>query len=80
MAGFSPIPYKLFTVSAGALSLAIIPFTAASFVGRGLRFFLVAGLISWLGPRVEPTLRRYVEWIGWIMVALLLALMIWFQL
>jgi len=42
-AGFSPIPYKLFTISAGLLSMAFVPFIIASAIGRGLRFFLVSG-------------------------------------
>ncbi|MCW8832956.1 MAG: DedA family protein, partial [Colwellia sp.] len=49
IAGFSPIPYKLFTVSAGFLQMAFLPFLLASAVGRGMRFFLVAGLIQWGG-------------------------------
>ena len=39
IAGFSPIPYKVFTIAAGALSMMFLPFVAASLVGRGLRFF-----------------------------------------
>ncbi len=80
VAGFSPIPYKLFTISAGALSMAIVPFLLASFVGRGARFFLVASLIAWLGPKVEPTVRRYIEWLGWGTVALLALAILWLQL
>jgi membrane protein YqaA with SNARE-associated domain len=80
VAGFSPIPYKLFTLSAGALAMAFVPFLLASFVGRGARFFLVALLVSWLGPRVEPTVRRYIEWLGWATVALLLVAVLWYQL
>lgn len=71
VAGFSPIPYKLFTVTAGALSLALLPFLLASFVGRGLRFFLEAVLIITLGPSMIPIVRRYIEWFGWILVILL---------
>lgn len=70
-AGFSPIPYKIFTISAGAMAMPLAPFVLASLVGRGARFFLVAGLIFWGGPRVELMLRRYVEWLGWLVVALL---------
>ncbi len=70
-AGFSPIPYKIFTISAGAMAMPLAPFVLASLVGRGARFFLVAGLIYWGGPRVETVLRRYVEWLGWLVVALL---------
>ena len=79
VAGFSPIPYKLFTISAGALSLAILPFIVASFIGRGARFFLVAILLAWLGPKVEPTIRKYIEAIGWGFVVLLVLLIGWYQ-
>jgi membrane protein YqaA with SNARE-associated domain len=79
VAGFSPIPYKLFTITAGALSLAIVPFLVASIIGRGARFFLVAIILVWLGPRIQPLLRKYMEWIGWAMVILLLGLIVWYQ-
>lgn len=71
-AGFSPIPYKVFTVAAGALSMALWPFTLASLVGRGARFFLVAGLMAWGGVRMESVLRRYIDRIGWATVALII--------
>ena len=70
IAGFSPIPYKVFTIAAGALSMAFLPFTLASLVGRGSRFFLVSLLLSWGGERLESTLRVYMDRIGWGMVAL----------
>ena len=70
IAGFSPIPYKVFTISAGALSMSFIPFVLASAVGRGGRFFLVAGLLAWGGEAMEARIRHYVEWIGWSLVAL----------
>ena len=69
-AGFSPIPYKIFTIAAGAMSMIILPFIVASFVGRGARFFLVAGLIYWGGQRFEQNLRRYVDILGWLFVGL----------
>jgi membrane protein YqaA with SNARE-associated domain len=72
-AGFSPIPYKIFTIAAGALGMPFIPFLLASLLGRASRFFLVAGLLYWGGPRVEQTLRRYVEILGWLFVAVLVA-------
>ncbi|RFA28266.1 hypothetical protein CAI21_13185 [Alkalilimnicola ehrlichii] len=71
VAGFSPIPYKVFTIAAGAASLALVPFIIASFIGRGARFFLVALLVSWGGPKMEPWIRTYIERIGWATVALL---------
>lgn len=70
IAGFSPIPYKVFTISAGALAMSFVPFVLASAVGRGARFFLVAALLSWGGAAMEDRIRLYVERIGWILVAL----------
>lgn len=70
LAGFSPIPYKVFTISAGALSMAFLPFVVASAIGRGARFFLVAGLLAWGGASMEARIRLYVERIGWALVGL----------
>ena len=72
LAGFSPIPYKLFTVSAGFLQMAFLPFLLVSAVGRGLRFFLVAGLIKWGGKTMEAKLRQYIDIFGWGIVALII--------
>ncbi|MFD2168051.1 YqaA family protein [Thalassotalea euphylliae] len=71
LAGFSPIPYKVFTLSAGFLNMMFLPFLLASFVGRGMRFFLVAGLVKWGGARMEQKLRQWVDIIGWGLVALI---------
>jgi membrane protein YqaA with SNARE-associated domain len=77
-AGFTPIPYKIFTISAGAAQMALLPFLLGSLVGRGGRFFLVAALVRALGPRIEPQLRRYVDAIGWAVLMLLaLGLLVW---
>lgn len=71
LAGFSPIPYKVFTISAGAVSMPFLPFVLASMIGRGGRFFLVAGLLAWGGEKMEQTIRRYVDILGWLMVVLI---------
>lgn len=73
IAGFSPIPYKVFTIAAGVASMALLPFIAASLIGRGARFFLVAGLMKLGGPRMEAVLQRYVEWLGWAAVVIVIA-------
>jgi len=70
VAGFSPIPYKVFTLAAGALSMAVLPFALASIIGRGARFFMVAGLMAWGGARMEAMLHRYINRLGWATVAL----------
>lgn len=72
-AGFSPIPYKIFTISAGALAMNLPLFGLASLVGRGSRFYLVAMLVAWGGPPMEARLKRYVDVIGWALVVLLVA-------
>ncbi len=74
LAGFSPIPYKIITITAGVTGMAFLPFVLASLIGRGLRFYLVAGLIHWGGERMESALRRHVEWLGWLLVVAAVAL------
>ncbi|MDH5300092.1 MAG: DedA family protein [Gammaproteobacteria bacterium] len=69
IAGVSPIPYKVFTIAAGVAGMALVPFLLASLIGRGLRFFAVALVIRWGGERMETTLRHYIEYIGWLLVA-----------
>lgn len=65
LAGFTPLPFKLFTIAGGALALPLLPFLAGSFIGRGARFGLVAAVAGMLGPRVEPWVKRWIEWLGW---------------
>lgn len=65
LAGFSPIPYKVFTITAGVISMSFVPFVLASLIGRGGRFYLVAGLMSWGGKPMEEKLHRYMDVIGW---------------
>jgi membrane protein YqaA with SNARE-associated domain len=73
IAGFSPVPYKIFTIGAGTVSLALFPFVMASLFGRGARFFLVAGLVYAGGEKMEQMLRRYIDILGWVVVVLLVA-------
>lgn len=70
VAGFSPIPYKVFTITAGVISMAVAPFLVASLIGRGARFFLVATLMVWGGESIESALHKYIDRIGWLAVAL----------
>ena len=71
VAGFSPVPYKIFTIAAGVLNLAILPFVLASIIGRGARFYLLAWSLAKFGPAIEPKLVRFIEYIGWAIVAVL---------
>lgn len=79
IAGFSPVPYKLFTVTSGLLSMALLPFVLASAVGRGARFFLVAGLIYWGGEPFAAFIEKRVNIIGWTAVAAIVVLLVALQ-
>ncbi|RCU51876.1 MULTISPECIES: YqaA family protein [Corallincola] len=68
LAGFSPIPYKVFTVSAGMLQMVFFPFVLASICGRGMRFFLVSALMRWGGAKMEAKLRDNIDLMGWLTV------------
>ena len=80
IAGFSPVPYKLFTLSAGALGLAFLPILGASFIGRGLRFYLVAWCLAKFGPSIEKKLIASIEQLGWAVVILLVLIIGYYQL
>ncbi|PBS13972.1 hypothetical protein CMZ82_00335 [Lysobacteraceae bacterium NML93-0792] len=80
LAGFTPIPYKVFTIASGSFGVGLLPFVVGSLLGRGARFFLVAGLMAWGGPRFEPVLKRYIEWLGWLMVGLVVIGLVWMEL
>ena len=79
VAGFSPIPYKVFTITAGVISMSFLPFVLASVIGRGARFFLVAGLMAWGGPAMEERLHRYMDWIGWGLVVLVAVAVLFYR-
>lgn len=75
LAGFSPIPYKLFTVTSGLMGMAVVPFVLASAVGRGARFYLVAGLIHWGGEPFAAFIEKRVNAIGWTVVIAVVVLL-----
>ncbi len=73
LAGFTPIPYKVFTIASGVAGMALIPFVIGSTIGRGARFFLVASLMYWGGERLEKQLFNWIDRIGWATIALVAA-------
>lgn len=79
-AGFTPIPYKVFTVAAGAAHMALLPFIAGSVIGRGGRFFLVAALVRFGGAPIERHIRRYIDGLGWATLVLLVIAYLWWKL
>jgi membrane protein YqaA with SNARE-associated domain len=58
-AGFTPIPYKVFTISAGAFDINLAMFAIASLVSRGARFFLIGWLIWKYGSRIKLFIEKY---------------------
>lgn len=73
IAGFLPIPYKVFTIAAGALSMALIPFILASIIGRAGRFYLVTGIIILGGEKLERLLHKYMDWMAWFVIVAAIA-------
>lgn len=59
LAGFSPIPYKIFTIASGVLGMALGPFILASAVSRSARFFLVAILLAKFGEPMKEKIDRH---------------------
>lgn len=76
IAGFTPIPYKVFTISAGFFKMSFIPFLTASLISRSLRFFLVAGLIGFLykkhGNKIQEFIDKYFNYLAIAFVLLLI--------
>jgi len=72
VAGFTPIPYKVFTLSSGAFHISFPVFLIASVLSRGARFFLVAGLIYAFGPGIQGFIDRYFDKLIWLFLALLI--------
>ena len=68
IASFTPIPFKVFTITAGVMNMAFWPFLLTALVGRGLRFFLVAGLMVLGGEKMEAKLSKYIDVLGWLTI------------
>jgi len=72
MAGVTPFPYKVITILSGLTGLDIVVFTIASVLARGLRFFLVAGLLWYFGDPIRRFIEKYLNWLAVAFVVLLL--------
>ena len=59
VAGFTPIPFKIFTIAAGLFEINLITFVVVVVLSRGARFFLLGGLIWWFGPSIQNFVDRY---------------------
>lgn len=74
------IPMKFVTWAAGIVGIPIVPFLACMALGRGKRVYLIAGVIRAGGKRAEEALHKYIEWVGWAILALLAAGLLWWWL
>lgn len=72
IAGLTPIPYKIFTISGGAFAINFRIFLVASIVSRSLRFFAVAALIWWFGDPIRAFIDQYLGWLTIAFVVLLI--------
>jgi len=77
IAGFSPIPYKAATLSAGFFKLPLLPFIVFSFIGRGTRFYLYAIVVRIWGRQIKSFIDRYFNSIAMVATCLILGI-IWF--
>ena len=71
-AGVSPIPFKVITIMSGATNLNFVVFVCASLVSRGIRFFIVAGLLNFYGHEIKNFIERYLNWVFMLFVILLI--------
>lgn len=74
------IPMKFVTWAAGIVGVPILPFLACMALGRGKRVYLLTGAIRIGGRRAEVAIHKYIEWIGWALVLIVLALLAWWWL
>jgi len=72
-AGFTPIPYKVFTIASGVFKLNFILFLVASAISRSLRFFAVAALFRKFGPSIKGFIEKYFNILAILFFILLLA-------
>jgi membrane protein YqaA with SNARE-associated domain len=71
-AAVTPFPYKVLTIFSGAAGLDLLTFAVVSVIGRGFRFFLVAGLLYWIGEPVRHFIEKYLGLLFTLFVILLL--------
>ena len=75
IAGLTPLPYKVFTISGGAFAIDFKIFVLASIVSRSLRFFIVAAIVYWLGDAAKIFIDEY---LGWLTIAFVVLLVLGF--
>ena len=77
IASISPIPYKIFTIVAGIMSMAIIPFIIVSFIARGLRYYFIAFLVKKFGKNVNEWLIKYIDKFNYLIIIVIIVIIIY---
>ncbi len=78
-AGFTPIPYKIFTIAAGVFNTNFFVFMLASLVGRSLRFYLVAAMFYYFGEQAKGLIEKYFNLLSLLLLILLIGVMVLFK-
>ena len=77
IAGFSPIPYKLITISSGVMHLDLITFILASLTSRGARFFILTGIIRIFGDTAKKFIDKYFSFVTFILGIIIIIIFSW---
>lgn len=71
IAGFTPIPYKVFTIAAGFFEANFLVFVVASLISRSARFFLLSSLVYKFGQSIRTFIEKYFNVLTWVFMALI---------
>ena len=71
-AGFTPLPFKLITITAGVCRINFVVFLVAAVISRSARFFMVSGLAYAFGPKITPFIDKYFNWLALLFAVLLI--------
>ena len=77
ISAFTPIPFKVFTLSAGFFKINLAVFVVASLIGRGMRFFIVGYFVKLFGKQMAQKAFKYFNWVLVALVALLVLIIVW---
>ena len=77
VAGFTPIPYKLITISSGGMHLDLVTFIIASFISRGARFFILTGIIRLFGDAAKKLIDKYFSILTLILGLIIMIIFSW---
>ncbi|PIE89907.1 MAG: cytochrome B [Acidobacteria bacterium] len=71
VAGLTPIPFKVFTISSGAFHFNLLTFTLMAAISRGFRFFMEAVIIYYFGEKAQKLIDKHFNWLCWVAALLL---------